>query len=142
MENGFSLPLPSTRQFLYWAQQFFRCPISSLSQSNSYFNNCSSTSIFCPIIASAAGLYDAVAWGLGVFPSAGVREYACSGLYLVVDPGAGTAQSHIHRSLHYVDHEVAKTNSSAIFEILSAKTRLKSCIGRQTKSKHSWRTRP
>ena len=49
---------------------------------------------------------------MGVFPSAGVREYACSGLYLVVDPGAGTAQSHIHRSLHYVDHEVAKTNHS------------------------------
>ena len=28
----------------------------------------------------------------------------------MVDPGAGTAQSHIHRSLHYDDHEVAKTN--------------------------------
>ena len=39
-----------------------------------------------------------VAIDMGVFPSAGVREYACSGLYLVVDPGAGTAQSHIHRS--------------------------------------------
>ena len=51
-----------------------------------------------------------VAIDMGVFPSAGVREYACSGLYLVVDPGAGTAQSHIHRSLHYVDHEVAKSN--------------------------------
>ena len=51
-----------------------------------------------------------VAIDMGVFPSAGVREYACSGLYLVVDPGAGTAQSHIHRSFHYVDHEVAKTN--------------------------------
>ena len=32
-----------------------------------------------------------VAIDMGVFSSDGVREYACSGLYLVVDPGAGTA---------------------------------------------------
>ena len=47
---------------------------------------------------------------MGLFPSARVQEYACSGLYLVVDPGAGTAQSRTHRFFHCCDHEVAKTN--------------------------------
>ena len=46
---------------------------------------------------------------MGLFPSARVQEYACSGLDLVVDPGAGTAQSHTHIFFHCCDHEVAKT---------------------------------
>ena len=48
--------------------------------------------------------------GMEVFPSAGTRGYAYSGLCLVVDPGAGTAQSHVHGSLHCFDHKLATTD--------------------------------